>query len=87
MDGYKNMKYAACVVTYNLPKEEIPRIKIYTTSFDVVYILDNSDTCDSLDWADCDNIIYHWNGGNIGLPASFNWVLNKVQGSVEYLCL
>lgn len=81
------MKYAACVVTYNLPKEEIPRIKIYTTSFDVVYILDNSDTCDSLDWADCDNIIYHWNGGNIGLPASFNWVLNKVQGSVDYLCL
>lgn len=81
------MKYAACVVIYNLPKEEIQRVKLYVTSFDVVYILDNSDTCDSLDWVDCDNIIYHWNGGNIGLPASFNWVLNKVQENVDYLCL
>lgn len=81
------MKYAACVVIYNLPKEEIARVKLYAKSFYVVYILDNSNIFDLLSWEDCTNIIYHWNGGNIGLPASFNWVLNKVQGSIDYLCL
>ena len=87
MDRYKNMKFAACVVIYNLPKKEIPRVKLYAASFDVVYILDNSDINDSSSWEGCTNIVYHWNGGNIGLPASFNWVLNKIHGSIDYLCL
>lgn len=87
MDGYKDMRFAACVVLYNLEEKETVRIKEYSASFDAVYLIDNSAQDDSKRWGETENLFYHWNGGNLGLPSSFNWILDKGKERFDYICL
>lgn len=83
------MKFAAAITLYNPTKEQLLHCKEYGTSFDKVYLLDNSENFDSTikDYYDSETFIYIKLNGNEGLSKAFNVVLNSDSiNEYDYLC-
>lgn len=87
---YTNIRTACAVVLYHPENDCIDRIIKYSSSFEFVYIFDNTEGCslqvlDSL--AGIKNASYCSYGKNIGLPKAYNYFLSMASGRYDYLCL
>jgi rhamnosyltransferase len=68
-------RIGAVVVLYHPPGDVLRNVESYLSQVDVLFAIDNSDSPDEDRIAplrQLRNVVYHWNGGNVGLARALN---------------
>lgn len=81
------MKFSAAITLFNPTSEQIDRIINYSSSFDVVFLFDNTEGSPDYKAIFPENVIYHTENVNKGLPYAFNYMMNEsLAFSVDFMC-